>query len=881
MKIEKLDIKGFGKLHNLIIEFSKGFNLVYGGNEAGKTTVQWFIRGMLYSLKRGKITKSGNIPPLKRYSPWQGNFYGGSIVYTLDRGALFTVERDFNNNTVKVYDSFFNDISDSFKKSKDSGPLFALEHLGINEACFERTVFISQMDTRIDAAGSRELVDKLTNIRETGSEEISLKRAREALKDSLINYVGTERSTTRPLDIVNLKLNELWQKKKYLIEEKEKIFDIEEKVRRLYEKKRQCEKKREAITWARKVIELRRNIEKMKKQKRDIALIIKEANRYEQERDILNQELELYNRMKEQYEPYSKYAGDDPALINILYNKLEDALREKERLYKKLEELMQEIEEAKGVLEEYKAFDSFDEGIENRMQNLADSIKSLEQKKEDIKSEALNENSKASYKLGLITAGIVTSIILTLLSGLFAVIFPQKAVFTALTFVFALLMLIFIFMGKVIKNNLQRHDDSRNMLLSRIQEIDSELSSKQEEIQRIFSMVGAENTGDFIKKKALYENKILNLDKLNSSMEELEREMEENRAYIKKIKTLMLDRFRTCAIIALEEKEIKPEHIETFRLGLAKYAEALENIKRLQEKKEDIQRYLQSLYERASSLFGESFAQKEDLPGALGNIDRKVNDLYEKIDEYSVKIQDTYGFADASPEYHELMEKIYDEEFQNAESYIEDLLSGITDEIDKIVLQISRDQALAERGPIIEDEIQEIEAKLTELEGEKERLQGIGFSLKTALDILEEAAIEIKREFAPSLNRELGSIAGLITQDKYSEVRADDSLILKTLEPDTGRIVEAPSLSGGTVEQLYLALRLALAKTIEDSGEVLPLIMDEVFAHYDDQRVLSTLKMLFELSKERQIIFFTCKDREMEAALEIFGKDLNIIKLGA
>lgn len=262
MKIEKLDIKGFGKLHNLIIEFSKGFNLVYGGNEAGKTTVQWFIRGMLYSLKRGKITKSGNIPPLKRYSPWQGNFYGGSIVYTLDRGALFTVERDFNNNTVKVYDSFFNDISDSFKKSKDSGPLFALEHLGINEACFERTVFISQMDTRIDAAGSRELVDKLTNIRETGSEEISLKRAREALKDSLINYVGTERSTTRPLDIVNLKLNELWQKKKYLIEEKEKIFDIEEKVRRLYEKRGNVRKKERPLLGQERLLNLEEILKK-------------------------------------------------------------------------------------------------------------------------------------------------------------------------------------------------------------------------------------------------------------------------------------------------------------------------------------------------------------------------------------------------------------------------------------------------------------------------------------------------------------------------------------------------------------------------------------------------------------------------------------------
>jgi len=54
------------------------------------------------------------------------------------------------------------------------------------------------MDTKVDASGGRELVDKLANIRETGSEEVSLKKAREALKDSLINYVGTDRSTTRP-----------------------------------------------------------------------------------------------------------------------------------------------------------------------------------------------------------------------------------------------------------------------------------------------------------------------------------------------------------------------------------------------------------------------------------------------------------------------------------------------------------------------------------------------------------------------------------------------------------------------------------------------------------------------------------------------------------
>jgi len=57
-----------------------------------------------------------------------------------------------------------------------------------------------------------------------------------------------------------------------------------------------------------------------------------------------------------------------------------------------------------------------------------------------------------------------------------------------------------------------------------------------------------ENEGEFIKKKTLYENKVLRLAELNGSMDELEREMDENRIYIEKIKTLMLDRLGTCGI---------------------------------------------------------------------------------------------------------------------------------------------------------------------------------------------------------------------------------------------------------------------------------------------------------------------------------------------
>jgi len=84
-------------------------------------------------------------------------------------------------------------------------------------------------------------------------------------------------------------------------------------------------------------------------------------------------------------------------------------------------------------------------------------------------------------------------------------------------------------MGKAVRDNLQRLDHNRNILLSEMRDIERK-------------------SGGFFKKKTLYENKVLRLAELNGSMDELEREMDENRIYIEKIKTLMLDRLGTCGI---------------------------------------------------------------------------------------------------------------------------------------------------------------------------------------------------------------------------------------------------------------------------------------------------------------------------------------------
>ena len=61
MFITKLDIKGFGKLKDTTINLINGLNIIYGNNEAGKSTVQTFVKAMFYGLKGGKESKEGDL----------------------------------------------------------------------------------------------------------------------------------------------------------------------------------------------------------------------------------------------------------------------------------------------------------------------------------------------------------------------------------------------------------------------------------------------------------------------------------------------------------------------------------------------------------------------------------------------------------------------------------------------------------------------------------------------------------------------------------------------------------------------------------------------------------------------------------------------------
>lgn len=80
MKILSLHIDGFGKLNDLDLSFEDGLNVLYGKNEAGKSTLHTFIRGMLFGIERQRGRASKMIPiPALNHGPVQGLIRDGSV----------------------------------------------------------------------------------------------------------------------------------------------------------------------------------------------------------------------------------------------------------------------------------------------------------------------------------------------------------------------------------------------------------------------------------------------------------------------------------------------------------------------------------------------------------------------------------------------------------------------------------------------------------------------------------------------------------------------------------------------------------------------------------------------------------------------------------
>ena len=164
----------------------------------------------------------------------------------------------------------------------------------------------------------------------------------------------------------------------------------------------------------------------------------------------------------------------------------------------------------------------------------------------------------------------------------------------------------------------------------------------------------------------------------------------------------------------------------------------------------------------------------------------------------------------------------------------------------------------------IEPELDNLSKIEEELVNDKEKmltLQKNNLSFVLAKQVLENAYINMKNSVTPKFTEELSKNISNITNGKYNNIRFNDEEGL-IVEIENGDYIPASKLSVGTIDQLYLSLRLSM---IEDlSEETMPIILDETFAYFDDERLENVLKYINDKFKNHQVILLTCTNREKD-----------------
>lgn len=228
MKIDKLKINGFGKIKNKDIDLSDGINIIYGKNESGKSSLLKFISSMFYGLSKNKNGKE--ISDFDRYKPWLNEEFSGKISYILDNGESYEVYREFKKKNPVIYNSRKEDISKEFPVDKTKGIDFFVTQTGIDEETFYNTAITEQEGVKLSTASQNSIIQKISNLVSTGDDNVSFKKTMDRIGKRFNEEVGTERTSQRPLNVVQDKIRRLDDEKQSLEMYKTGSFNKTEEI---------------------------------------------------------------------------------------------------------------------------------------------------------------------------------------------------------------------------------------------------------------------------------------------------------------------------------------------------------------------------------------------------------------------------------------------------------------------------------------------------------------------------------------------------------------------------------------------------------------------------------------------------------------------------
>lgn len=205
MRIDRVEIDGFGKLNNCSYDFSDGLNLIYGENESGKSTLCEFILAMFYGLPNETKRASDDMSARKKYRPWKDETFGGRLYFTDNDGKKFVIERSFR--ATKRSDKVTLRNADTWEEIPNAESVG--ENLfGLSREAFLKTLYVKSFGADNLKSDDGEIMSRLSNLETSGDEDVSYSKILNAMEKEIYS-LKTKTSKGGKIVALEEKLNAL------------------------------------------------------------------------------------------------------------------------------------------------------------------------------------------------------------------------------------------------------------------------------------------------------------------------------------------------------------------------------------------------------------------------------------------------------------------------------------------------------------------------------------------------------------------------------------------------------------------------------------------------------------------------------------------------
>lgn len=903
MIIKKVNIKNFGGIKNKEINFSTGFNIIYGENEAGKSTIQSFIKIWLYGFSSYK-GKDYKINERLKYTDINAENISGEL-YINFQNKEYIIKRTFGKSKKEDMSIIINAVTGEEIKgiSKEEPGKFFLK---VNRSTFINTIFTTQLGVVVKEDKEEELLDKILLSIGTESGQASFNLALLKLENYKKSITNIRKNGK--LDRVNNKYSELVEEKYQAYKlsennlENEKILLIlnEEKIAlnsyinnlEIYKKhikgvklKKEFEQITEYLKKKKELEEKKRYIDESLNFNEEI-LNYSFINNLKQENFVYLNLLKLrekesirFNCKKEEIENFNNRLNEymfidnlDSDILNILESlKLKrEVLREKKYIRDKI---INEIELLKFKENEIKKDKDDIYKIKESREKIEDLVNTYEKRLKELKCLIENGSNKTILDNNFIYLGLGCIAIILMFSSM-----VLKSLLISVTLcVSSIILIAVIWIVFYISKSKFIYNRKVNGVKKSIQDIEGKLDSYVKKFK-------VNNYSELFRKLKLYDNCISFEEKISEKLSEKQAQIELlglNQALLEydKVNNDIKRYLYIAKLDGIDElidkiKKYKELHKEfkVLQIELNGISDTLENILHdISKSENEIKKKLKSIgFEnvdlvRVNKILEEledKIKSREDVMKRLVSVEEVYSNLSMGKDLEVIK-NEIENITNSDLQYPYQSEEEIDEAIRSKNLRLLDVEKKIKDIENEIKNRFSGKRMISE----IEEEIKNTEDEINTLDKQFK-------ASNIALEVLNKAYNEIREDFGPILNKNVTKAFEVFTNNKYKNVMVSDKYEMKVC--DENNILQGEVLSSGTNDQLYLSLRLAFIEMIFKNKDV-PICLDDSFIQYDDIRIENAIEYL----KQRefiQYIIFTCQKRE-EAVLRKNNISYKYIKL--